>query len=135
MNLSLSIPMPPWSGLGRRIESMVRKALFDFEMIPEGTTKMAVALSGGKDSLALLFMLKAISGRGFPSFDLVAIHVSGEFSCGAGVNIGYLQKVCDALDIVGKTGMLQLFAGTAPIDFRRRKRSWSYSHCVWPPSR
>jgi tRNA 2-thiocytidine biosynthesis protein TtcA len=42
---------------------------------------------------------KAILGRGFPALDLCAIHVSGEFSCGAGVNIDYLQKVCDQLDI------------------------------------
>lgn len=89
---------PPWSSLGKRLEKTVRKALHEFQML-EGTTKVAVALSGGKDSLTLLLMLKAISGRGFPELDLHAIHVSGAFSCGAGVQIPYLQSICDDLGV------------------------------------
>lgn len=87
-----------WTGLGKRMESQVRKALFDFEML-DNVSKIAVALSGGKDSLTLLYMLKAISGRGFPKLDIHAIHVKGEFSCGAGVQTSYLQKLCDELDV------------------------------------
>lgn len=95
---SIPIAKPPWSGLGRKLESTIRKALYDFQML-DGVTKVAVALSGGKDSLALLFMLKAITGKGFQPFEIYAIHVNGEFSCGAGVNLGYLQAVCDQLEI------------------------------------
>ena len=62
-------------------------------------SKIAVALSGGKDSLTLLFMLKAISGKGFLPFELSCIHVGGEFSCGAGVEERYLQEVCNALEV------------------------------------
>lgn len=94
----IPIATPPWSTLGRRLESMTRKGLFDFKML-EGVTKVAVALSGGKDSLTLLFLLKAISGRGFPDIELHAIHVDGEFSCGAGVNKNYLQGICDKLEV------------------------------------
>ncbi len=89
---------PPWTKLGKRLESTIRKALFDFEML-KNVSKLAIALSGGKDSLTLLLMLKAIAGRGFPNFDLYAIHVSGEFSCGAGVNENDLQAICETLDI------------------------------------
>lgn len=89
---------PPWPLSGKRLESSIRKALFDFQMIEEAP-KIAIALSGGKDSLTLLFMLKAISGRGFPPYDLYAIHVNGEFSCGSGVNLSYLQGICDALEV------------------------------------
>lgn len=89
---------PPWTALGRRLESMFRKALFDYEMLKD-STKVAIALSGGKDSLTLLFLLKAIAGRGFPNLDLYAIHVSGEFSCGAGVNQNYLRTICKELDV------------------------------------
>lgn len=89
---------PPWPTIGKRLESSIRKALFDFQMIAEAP-KIAIALSGGKDSLTLLFMLKAISGRGFPPFQLYAIHVNGEFSCGSGVNLNYLQSICDALEV------------------------------------
>lgn len=99
MDDSLSqLPQSGWSGLGRRLESAVRKALHQFQLL-DGVDKLAIALSGGKDSLALLHLLQAISGRGFPVFSLTAIHVAGEFSCGAGVNQSYLQGVCDRLGI------------------------------------
>lgn len=96
--MNLPIARPPWTSLGKRLESTLRKALFDFEMLKD-VSKLAIALSGGKDSLTLLFLLKAISGRGFPNLDLYAIHVSGEFSCGAGVNEDYLRSICDELNI------------------------------------
>jgi tRNA(Ile)-lysidine synthase TilS/MesJ len=88
--------IPPWTGLGKKIESKVRKALFDFDQV---SPKIAVALSGGKDSITLLLMLKAISGRGFIPFQLHAVHVSGEFSCGGGVTTPYLKSICDSLSI------------------------------------
>lgn len=90
--------IPPWTKLGRRIESLCRKALYDFGLT-EGSEKIGLALSGGKDSLTLLYMLKAISGRGFKNFNLHAFHVSGEFSCGPGVAEGYLKTICEELEI------------------------------------
>lgn len=98
MNLNVPIAQPPWSGLGKRLESAFRKALYDFKML-EGNTKITVALSGGKDSLTLLFLLKAISGKGFPELEIHAVLVEGEFSCGAGVNVNYLKNVCDRLGV------------------------------------
>ena len=92
------IAKPPWSGLGKKLESTMRKALFDFKML-EGVNKICVALSGGKDSLTLLFLLKAISGRGFPELDIHAIHIHGAFSCGAGISIDYLAKICENLGV------------------------------------
>lgn len=89
---------PPWTRLGKKLESATRKALYDYQML-EGVSKLAVALSGGKDSLSLLLLLHAISGKGFPKFDLYAIHVSGEFSCGAGVNQNFLRGICDQLGV------------------------------------
>ncbi|CUI16953.1 putative PP-loop superfamily ATPase [Candidatus Protochlamydia naegleriophila] len=96
--MTIPIARPPWTTLGKKLESTFRKALFDFEMLKD-VSKIAVALSGGKDSLTLLFLLKAISGRGFPKLDIHAIHVSGEFSCGAGVNEDYLRAICDELEV------------------------------------
>lgn len=96
--INIPIPRPPWTTLGKRLESTIRKALFDFHMLKD-VSKLAIALSGGKDSLTLLFMLKAIAGRGFPNLDLYAIHVSGEFSCGAGVNEDYLRAICEELEV------------------------------------
>jgi tRNA 2-thiocytidine biosynthesis protein TtcA len=96
--MNITLATPPWTGLGKRLESAVRKALYDYKMV-ENATSVAIALSGGKDSLALLYLLHAISGRGFPPFKIYAIHVSGEFSCGAGVNENYLKAICDKLEV------------------------------------
>ncbi len=96
--MELPIATPPWTALGRRIESMCRKALYEFSLL-ENVDKLGIALSGGKDSLSLLYLLKAVSGRGFPNFSIHAFHVSGEFSCGAGVTEGFLQAICRKLDI------------------------------------
>lgn len=96
--IGLPIARPPWSKMGRKLESMCRKGLHDFQML-EGVGKLAIALSGGKDSLTLLFLLKAILGRGVPDIPLSAIHVGGEFSCGAGVNEGYLKSICNEMGV------------------------------------
>ena len=86
------------TGLARRLESSTRKALYDYKMV-ESVETLAVALSGGKDSITLLHLLHAISGRGFPPFKLVAINVQGEFSCGAGVQVSFLRSLCDKLSV------------------------------------
>lgn len=96
--LSIPIACPPWTGLGKRLESLCRKALYEFSLV-KGVDKIGIALSGGKDSLTLLYLLKAISGRGFHPFSLHAFHVSGEFSCGSSVTGSFLKKICDALSI------------------------------------
>ncbi len=99
MKLHIPIARPPWTSLGKELESCVRKAIFDFELIGPETEKLAIALSGGKDSLGLLFLLHSLRGRGFPSFELFAIHVDGEFSCGAGVDGNFLATICKELGV------------------------------------
>lgn len=99
LDLSLPLARPPWNALGKELESSVRKAIYDFELLEEGVEKVAIALSGGKDSLGLLFLLHALRGRGFPAFELFAIHVDGEFSCGAGVSGTFLRNICQELGV------------------------------------
>lgn len=89
---------PPWTKSGKRVESLIRKALYTYAML-EKHTHIAVALSGGKDSLSLLLMLKAISGRGFPELTLHAIHIGGKYSCGAAVSGNYLSSICDKIQV------------------------------------
>lgn len=100
-----SVPALPESGLAKRLESLVRKAAYDYNLFDDidgtdgqlGPVKhIAVALSGGKDSLTLLTMLLALRGRGFPAFTLSAIHVDGVFSCGAGVQMDFLRTFCES---------------------------------------
>ena len=60
--MTIPIARPPWSALGKRLESAFRKALYDYEMLKD-ISKLAIALSGGKDSLTLLFLMKAVLGK------------------------------------------------------------------------
>jgi tRNA(Ile)-lysidine synthase TilS/MesJ len=117
------LPSPPWTGLGRRLESAVRKAIFDFHLL-DGVPKLAVALSGGKDSLTMLFLLHAIAGRGFPPFEICALHVTGDYSCGASIGIAFLNDICQQFDIPLLTKATPPLSG--PIDCytcSRRRRS------------
>lgn len=95
----IPLARPPWSALGKQLESCLRKAIFDFDLFDKNIDRIAIALSGGKDSLTLLFLLHALRGRGFPLFDIHAIHVDGEFSCGSGVSGSFLKGICRELDV------------------------------------
>jgi len=98
MSIHIPIAKPPFTKLGKSIESACRKALYDFEML-ESVKNLVIALSGGKDSLTMLYMLSAINGLGFPKINLHAVHVAGEYSCGAGVDQNFLRAICKELDI------------------------------------
>lgn len=94
----IPIAKPPWTSLGKKLESMCRKGLYEFSML-DGVEHLGVALSGGKDSLALLFLLKAIVGRGFKKIPITAFNVTGAFSCGASVHLPFLKGICAALGV------------------------------------
>jgi tRNA 2-thiocytidine biosynthesis protein TtcA len=87
----------PFTSLGKKIESATRKALYDFDLLSDEKAIM-LGLSGGKDSLTLLFMLKAILGRGFPDLKLYAMHVQEKFLTNE-VDLKYLQNICDELQV------------------------------------
>lgn len=92
------IASPPWTGIGKKIESAIRKAILTHELLQD-VHSLGIALSGGKDSLTLLFHLHSLRGRGFPFFQITAFHVSGRFSCGAQMDAWYLQAICKKLEI------------------------------------
>ena len=98
MQLFTPLAKPPWTKLGRKLESMCRKALLEYKLL-ENVDHLAIALSGGKDSLTLLFLLKAILGHGFKKIPLTAFYVGGAFSCGAGVHMNFLRRICEAQEI------------------------------------
>jgi tRNA 2-thiocytidine biosynthesis protein TtcA len=52
----------------------VNRAIYEFEMIRDGD-RVAVAVSGGKDSCALLYLLRARQSRVAERYQLVALHV------------------------------------------------------------
>lgn len=81
----------------RRIVSQVRAAVDDYNMIQQGD-KIAVGVSGGKDSLLLLRALCDLK-RFYPQeFQIVAITVDMRFNKKNG-DFSAIQKMCDELGI------------------------------------
>ena len=79
----------------QRILSHMRKAIEEYNMIDEGD-KIAVCLSGGKDSITMLHAFKALQ-RFYPKkFEIIAVSVDPGFEF---FNTEFLQKICDDLEI------------------------------------
>lgn len=62
----------------QRILGLMRRAIEDYNMIEDGD-KIAVALSGGKDSLTLLYALKNLQRFFSKKFELIAISINPGF--------------------------------------------------------
>ncbi len=79
----------------KRMLSFVRRAVDDYGMIEEGD-KIAVGISGGKDSLTLLSTLAELR-RFYPKkFDIIAITVSMGFP---GMDFSPIKALCDSLGV------------------------------------
>lgn len=89
MSLNLNVPQL------QTILSSARRAVDDYEMIRAGD-RIAVGVSGGKDSLALLTVLAALR-RFYPiPYELVPIHLRMGFP---GENADGIRELCDALGL------------------------------------
>ena len=79
----------------QKILGPMRKAIEHYQMIEEGD-KIAVAISGGKDSTTLLLGLKALQ-RFYPKhFDIIAITVDPGFTF---FDTTLLQRLCDSIQV------------------------------------
>lgn len=79
----------------QKILSYMRKAIEDYNMIEDGD-KIAVALSGGKDSISMLMGLKALQ-RFYPKkFDLIAVSINPGFDF---FDKEFLEKKCKEIDV------------------------------------
>ncbi|MCI8636974.1 MAG: tRNA 2-thiocytidine(32) synthetase TtcA [Clostridia bacterium] len=79
----------------QRILSHTRKAIEEYKMIEDGD-KIAICLSGGKDSITLLNSFKALQ-RFYPKkFELIAISINPGFEF---FDTTFLQNICDNLEI------------------------------------
>lgn len=77
----------------QKLLSKARQAIQDFDMIQDND-KIAVGLSGGKDSLTLLHILKNYQRFSPQKFELIAITLNS-----GGVDNSPLYKLCEELDI------------------------------------
>lgn len=79
----------------QKILSFMRKAIDTYNMIEEGD-KIAVCLSGGKDSISMLQGFKALQ-RFYPKkFDIIAISINPGFDF---FNTQLLKDLCNDIDV------------------------------------
>lgn len=79
----------------QKLYSYLRQAIEDYEMIEEGD-KIAIGISGGKDSLTLLYGMAGLR-RFYPKhFDIVAVTVDLGYD---GYDTAEIANLCDALEV------------------------------------
>ncbi len=106
----------------KRILSYVRRGVDDYEMIKEGD-KIAVGVSAGKDSLALLCAMAALR-RFYPKkFELCAITVDMGFE---DFDLTPIRKMCEELEVEYHVAPTQI----AKIIFDIRKEKNPCSLCA-----
>ncbi len=79
----------------QRMLSYIRKAIDDYNMIEDGD-RIAVGLSGGKDSITLLMGLKALQRFYNKSFNLIAISINPGFDF---FNSAFLKSTCEKIGV------------------------------------
>lgn len=92
---------------GKKLLSLLRKACNDHAMIDDGD-RVAVGLSGGKDSLALLSLLNSFRRFSPHRFSLIAITVDMGFE---GIDFSKLPEFCAELGVehhIIRTEMAQI---------------------------
>ena len=106
----------------QQISGYIRRAVDDFNMIRPGE-KIAVALSGGKDSMLMLHGLHHLSRYHPTHFSLVAIFIDLGFD---NIDVAALKQVCANLEIpliIRKTDI-------APLVFQVREESNPCALCA-----
>ena len=106
----------------QQLLSLIRKAVDDYNMIEEGD-RIAVGISGGKDSLTLLYALSHLR-RFYPKhFELEAITVDLGFG---NMDFGKVKELCEKLEVHYTIEHTDI----AKIIFEDRKESNPCSLCA-----
>ncbi len=103
----------------QKLMGLVRRCIEDYGMIAPGD-KIAVGVSGGKDSLVLLRVLAGL--RQYMSFELEAITVD----MGLGMDYSAIEQFCRELDVLYTRVETQI----GPIIFDHRKEKNPCSMCA-----
>ena len=106
----------------QQVLSYVRRAVDDYQMIQEGD-KIAVGISGGKDSLAMLYALRGLQ-RFYPrKFTLHAVTVDLGFN---NLDLSRIEEICRTLEVPYTIVRTQI----ADIVFNQRKESNPCALCA-----
>lgn len=77
---------------GAYISNRIGKAIADYNLIEDGD-RILVAVSGGKDSLALLDLLNERKRWAPVDYELIAMHVETDYRCAGCMHIAVLKKI------------------------------------------
>ena len=105
----------------QRLMGLVRRCVEDYDMIQAGD-KIAVGISGGKDSLVLLQLLAGLREYSDKPFTLEAITID----MGLGMDYSPVQALCDRLQVPYTVVPTQI----GPIIFDHRKEKNPCSMCA-----
>lgn len=106
----------------QRVMSYVRKAVDTYQMIADGD-KIAIGISGGKDSLTLLYALSEMR-RFYPNFyELYAVTVDLGFG---NLNLNEVEKLCSQLNVPYKI----ISTDIAEVVFHKRQETNPCSLCA-----
>ena len=105
----------------QKLMGLVRRCVDDYHMIEAGD-KIAVGVSGGKDSLVLLVLLAGLREYFDKPYELEAITID----MGLGMDYSGVQALCDRLEVPYTIVQTQI----APIIFDHRKEKNPCSMCA-----
>ena len=106
---------------GKWFLTRVKRTIYDYQMITEGD-RVAVGISGGKDSAALLYIMKLFQKHSPLKFDLVAIYV----------DLGWLSEPVPLYELAAVFGLELHIEKTAiaRVVFERRQEKNPCALCA-----
>ena len=105
----------------QKLLGLMRRCIDDYDMIQEGD-RIAVGVSGGKDSLVLLQLLAGLRKFFNKSFSLEAITID----MGLGMDYSPIRRLCEKLEVPYTIVKTEI----APIIFNHRKEKNPCSMCA-----
>ena len=102
----------------QKLVGLVRRCVEDYSMIEDGD-KVAVGVSGGKDSLVLLKLLAALRSYHNKNFQLEAITID----MGLGMDYTEIAQLCKELDVPYTVVKTEI--GPIIFDYRKEKNPCS----------